>query len=100
VEALRSGKYRQGRNKLQSLNGRYCCLGVLCDLHAKETGGTWTTVVREPGRKKAYFDTTYYLPGEVQRWAGVAGDNPAGLGARNDDGASFEEIAKIIEAEL
>lgn len=29
VEALRSGKYEQGRASLRS-GGKYCCLGVLC----------------------------------------------------------------------
>ena len=32
VEALRSGKYKQTRNKLRSRNGAYCCLGVVCEL--------------------------------------------------------------------
>ena len=32
VEALRSGKYEQGRTYLRSMENRYCCLGVACDL--------------------------------------------------------------------
>ena len=35
--ALRSGEYEQGKNQLQSEYG-YCCLGVMCDVFAKETG--------------------------------------------------------------
>jgi len=31
VEALRSGKYKQGRKTLKHA-GRYCCLGVLCEV--------------------------------------------------------------------
>lgn len=31
VEALRSGKYKQGARYLKK-NGRYCCLGVLCEI--------------------------------------------------------------------
>lgn len=31
VEALRSGKYRQGRSTLKH-SGSFCCLGVLCDV--------------------------------------------------------------------
>jgi hypothetical protein len=31
VEALRSGKYKKGRGALKN-RGRYCCLGVLCDI--------------------------------------------------------------------
>ena len=30
IEALRSGKYKQGRDRLQSDVNSYCCLGVAC----------------------------------------------------------------------
>jgi hypothetical protein len=37
VTALRSGKYEQGQGQLATLytnhNTKYCCLGVLCDIH-------------------------------------------------------------------
>ena len=41
VKALRSGKYKQCREKLCSVDGKtgeesYCCLGVLTDLYLKE----------------------------------------------------------------
>jgi len=32
IEALRSGKYKQGRLTLRTRNDCYCCLGVLCDV--------------------------------------------------------------------
>lgn len=32
VEALRSGKYKQGKNVLRSADDCFCCLGVACDL--------------------------------------------------------------------
>ena len=35
IEALRSGKYEQGFKYLNR-DGKYCCLGVLCDLLAKD----------------------------------------------------------------
>ena len=34
ADALRSGKYKQGRCQLQSEDG-YCCLGVACDVFIK-----------------------------------------------------------------
>lgn len=41
VDALRSGQYKQTKNKLQTNEG-YCCLGVLCDIYAKQTKkGSW-----------------------------------------------------------
>lgn len=32
LEALRSGRYEQGRGCLRDLEDKYCCLGVLCDV--------------------------------------------------------------------
>lgn len=32
IEALRSGKYYQGKGRLKDSFDRYCCLGVLCDV--------------------------------------------------------------------
>ena len=40
IDALRSGKYEQGSEKLRSVSG-YCCLGVLCDLYAQEHDTQW-----------------------------------------------------------
>lgn len=34
IAALRSGDYRQGRGQLRSEDNSFCCLGVLCNLHA------------------------------------------------------------------
>lgn len=39
IEALRSGKFRQGRGDLCSDDGAMCCLGVLRHIHdPKDTG--------------------------------------------------------------
>jgi len=32
IDTLRSDKYEQGRTSLRSLDNKYCCLGVLCDI--------------------------------------------------------------------
>ena len=42
LEALRSGKYKQGFTRLKQ-NNRYCCLGVLCSL----LPGDWQRVTGE-----------------------------------------------------
>jgi hypothetical protein len=83
VEALRSGKYKQGKDYL-CRDGDFCCLGVLCEL-AVEDG-----VIPEPAPSKvqprpcrkdgvfaygAGFD--YMPPPEVCDWAGV---DPSGFG--------------------
>ena len=35
VDALRSGEYKQGRNFLER-DGKFCCLGVLCEIEGQE----------------------------------------------------------------
>ena len=98
IAALRSGEYQQTRGRLRN-NGGYCCMGVLCDLHAKESGGLWTGS-QEDGW--AYRFEGVVLPSVVADWAGIAGLNPmvdgAALGYRNDNGGTFDEIADLIEA--
>lgn len=122
VEALRSGKYQQGKNYLNS-EGRYCCLGVLCEL-AVEAGVTGRNAPEGPYRVVSYgarADDTGCGP-DVVRWAyeghpGMGawmvpfeeGDpgNPfpdrdeVHLIALNDDGEkTFGEIADVIERYL
>lgn len=41
LEALRSGKYQQGKGVLLDKDHNFCCLGVLCDIAGPELGGQW-----------------------------------------------------------
>lgn len=119
LEALRSGKYRQTQGALctYSYSGKrrqYCCLGVLCDLHAKETGNK---IVNNNGSYE-YFNHNVDLPNEVMRWAGILGidgqfkkaikvpnedqdedpDEYDTLANLNDDAEyNFKQIADVIE---
>lgn len=46
LAALRSGEYKQATGVLNNGNG-FCCLGVACDVYAKQTGkGKWGNDVR------------------------------------------------------
>ena len=61
LTALRSGEYRQGHDVLRA-NGKFCCLGVLCDLYRKESGGPrwknesgWSYLVIGVGMDKKDF---------------------------------------------
>jgi hypothetical protein len=118
LKALRSGKYTKGRGCLRrhrsGKKDTFCCLGVLCDLHAKETGKAWLI---EPG-SCAYGDARAYLPSNVQRWAGMKNDSgvlPEDFVTRNavalhgthslamfndKRGVTFKDVAKIIAAAL
>lgn len=103
LAALRSGEFKQAPNTLREGSGksaRYCCLGVLCELHRRNS--------KTPGRWKGdeYCDNAATLAPEVQRWAGIDGDNPvvrpvmSTLAGLNDDGNDFGCIADLIEKYL
>ena|SRR3990167_3235040 len=101
LSALRSGEYRQGFHHLNK-NNKFCCLGVLCDLYAKENNVEWK-MIRE-GVLRLHNSNTEALPSEVVAWAGLTGANPiveeAGLARHNDRGATFTKIADMIEKNL
>lgn len=103
VAALRSGKYKQGRKRLNT-DDKYCCLGVLCEIAVAHG-------ITEKATPSDLFNITCYggcntssLPREVVEWSGVSayGDlsGQRSLSELNDIGRSFSEIATIIEAEL
>jgi hypothetical protein len=109
VAALRSGEYQQTQGVLQNSEG-FCCLGVLCDLYAKEHGmHLWT--VRDMGAN----DGDDEEPNDsVRTWAGLIDrnpyilmdgeDRPRHVAAFNDgvgmQPKTFAEIADAIEAQL
>ena len=99
VEALRSGEYKQGLGRLRSKEGRYCCLGVLCDLHAKDTGTEWRSCSDLPSF--GYLGMSGALPDEVEVWADAQLDawRESKVIRLNDSGSSFTDIADFIEAQ-
>ena len=112
VAALRSGKYRRGTGHLcaydkTSKKNKYCCLGVLCDIHAKATGNEF---VKDSSRIREYLDESDFLPLEVQEWANLKANGGSlkkkvkghtNLVSLNDSGdANFKEIADAIEKYL
>lgn len=107
LKALRGGKYRQGKSALQTIDGKFCCLGVLCDLHAKATGRKWQKPASEDGHPK-YMRSHDFLPATVRKWAGMDNDNGElpdsesyeSLAVANDEGVGFPHIARLIEKHL
>lgn len=95
VEALRSGKYTQGKGMLETLDGRNCCLGILCRIAGLEP------VVMEG--TKLFGSSGTFLPEEIRDKMDLYEINgryrtkEVSLAELNDDGISFEEIADIIE---
>jgi hypothetical protein len=107
MAALRSGKYEQGQHALRNSSGGYCCLGVLCNLFHEVTGeGRWddnTFVIDEDDMNDQV------PPNAVVAWAELSEANPTissdeddqdSLAHVNDQGASFDDIANIIEEQL
>lgn len=106
IEALRSGKYRQGRGWL-CISGKYCCLGVACEIYQKEVGGL--SIKESPDGSKTYNEERQYPPEEVWQWfklysmCGQFESEKLGftsLAGLNDASYTFEEIADILEEEF
>lgn len=109
VTALRSGEYEQGRGYL-AVDGKYCCLGILCELAHAEG------ITNKATHQGTYAEYSVYgkgmsagvLPSEVIEWAGLSSDNPEleiddtlqTAATWNDAGTAFEVIAKGIEDTL
>ena len=88
VKALRSGEYAQGTGCLVE-DGRFCCLGVLCDI--SETN-------------KREWGSFAGLPHSVKDWAGMSSifghfGISTCLSELNDSGKTFIDIADVIEKE-
>lgn len=110
VEALRSGKYKQGAGYLcLSENGRdkFCCLGVVLDIQ----GATWSTQVTDERftSKKCEFGgnpvASNALKSELHRaLPSIPEDTIKLLMDRNDGNGmpkwSFAKIADYIEKHL
>lgn len=112
VAALKSGEYVKGTSFLKTIDEKFCCLGVLCDLYAKEHGiDAWEKngeisyqfrVKNSEGEGDSEEIKT--LPFPVQIWSGVSklgsypNEEPYGCLTRdNDSGKSFTEIAETIQ---
>lgn len=93
VEALRSGKYKQGKHCLKTDDGRYCCLGVLCEVSGQPYDSDWLGV---PNDIVEWADLDTWLPEVID---GSRGRTK--LSHLNDaSNFSFEQIADLIEEQL
>lgn len=118
LKALRSGKYNQTRGHLRDSNG-YCCLGVACDIYAKESGEDieWeeanhidNPIAAEAAIVYQIGFKTGTLPAEVKNWLGLNSetgyifdpeeewDEEISLTELNDEKKfSFDQIADFVE---
>lgn len=114
VNALRSGKYKQGRSYLRNNADEYCCLGVACDIYDPKR---WEKAASRWMYLEGSSQNDVTLPEEVRDWLGLdpETDDPRvryrgrtlGLTILNDGSTdlgiqphTFAEIADLIEAEF
>ena len=86
IEALRDGRYRQGRQFFRC-GDRYCAMGVLHELR----GGEWRG-------DQALLNADHWV--DSFEPVGVDADSAHTIALMNDNGSSFEEIADFIETNL
>lgn len=97
VAALRRGEYEQGRGQLKNVYGKFCALGVLCDVVAPNN---WKQM--RDGRYACEMDEidshSTLLPTSVLVMTGMHSRSETNLAGLNDvAGRSFDEIADYIE---
>lgn len=105
ADTLESGKYQQGTGRLVG-EGKYCCLGVLCEL-AIEAGVPGLKYIRHSSGVEGYTDDPAYSdetslccsfpPNAVSEWSEMEkyhGEDI--LASKNDAGESFAEIARYL----
>jgi hypothetical protein len=98
IQALRSGKYKQGHLFLRNSRNGFCCLGVLCDVY---NNTDWIPSYN-PETSYSYKTGTglSLIPKEVATEIGITDEQQNQLSVRNDTGKSFIEIADYIERNL
>lgn len=106
LAALRSGEYKQGIGRLRQ-DGKFCCLGVLCDLYNKklmkeELGNNCWKLIEDTSRF-TFQGITDVLSLDTRKWADLPISTATILSRLmhlNACGYDFNYIADIIEKEL
>lgn len=98
VDALRSGKYKQGRRLLKNRDNEFCCLGVLCDL---EDNTKWEKYKTQIGPCYKWGYSVGLLPPLIGDKYKISNYHVEKLVSLNDNAHySFNEIADYIEENL
>ncbi len=93
IEALRSGEYKQCHEQLRTIDNKFCCLGVLCNLHAQEH----PSFAKRQKDPQIYDKSLGFPSARVREWAGLALGVSEVLAKKNDSGTSFRKLADYIE---
>lgn len=109
VEALRSGKYQQGRAVLRNAEDQMCCLGVLLDVDAPDGWSSCVTNIPGEIAHRLHERGSYsgdFLHVDYRKSIGLTAEMEDGetiahrLAAMNDEGQSFAQIADFIEQNI
>jgi hypothetical protein len=107
INALRSGRYKQGHEQLAYGKDEFCCLGVACNI--SDTSLSWK---KNLNGTYAIGGKTHTLPFAICQEYGFHSDDGTPCDGRqlvingvsykslsdaNDGGASFEDLADCIE---
>lgn len=84
AQALESGEYKQTTGSLRDSQG-FCCLGVLCNLHAQEH----SEISADETDPSSYLTADAVLPETVMEWAGM----------RYEDGRFINKVEVGIQTE-
>lgn len=112
IKELEEGEHKQAKKVLARASGRFCCLGVACEVAIKD-GVVLPKVLMKREGVFFYGDnfsgSTFLLPGEVKDYYGFITDDGDPIeyftkqGERvttvvqmNDKGISFKAIAKVM----
>lgn len=107
VAALCSGEYRQTTGTLANCLG-HCCLGVLTEVLNKQFPEVYVESRTQFGKTTAGIAIRYgtagyrtsFLPESLLYDIGILSQIQGELSLRNDNGASFQEIAAYIQENL
>lgn len=110
IKRLRSGQDKQTTGFLHDKDGAFCCLGVACDIAVKDGLFKGRIGTSEPGNITygAHYYNDKVLPRTMVNLLGLKDESgllyyTAGydsLANANDSGATFLEIADLIEKNL
>lgn len=110
VEALRSGKYKQGQHLLRNEKDEFCCLGVACEVYVASNPDAHKAVL-DPDDQYSYLyrdssgqDHSATLSDEVREWLGLTAPDGSYVASSlinlNDtERYDFDQIADVIESE-
>lgn len=110
LKALRSGDFRKTTNVLKrffkTVEPRYCCLGVLCEITKDEFPEAADHIKRRESEAygishpRSGTSMMAMLSEKMREHTGINSDQQRKIATKNDNGESFAHIADYIEKHL